>query len=674
MSPVVIPPTTPADRESHILDGLSFTDGAVFDLAEAPVLTIGALRLDWIGGIDTDGSIPLDEGHTDNATLLLPLRATRQSSPDMALHKAGLLISKLEATRQRGGLVDLWTPKGATDTWEWTVRNGEIVDVPMDSRGELAGYLINAPRFGVLLTGDPFVYRQGELIEYDEVTSSEPVFSILLEDVPGHVDAEATVTVTDTAGQPRRHLEGGMGLDGTLLIDSAALDVTVGRFAATANSRTGNYATGTVRATLAPETQAICGTGALSHVGVYRPKARVWASSGDVRLRFAYRTGDASYSYTPWVTPPVEDDFCEVPLGVITIGKVTTGDQAWDGRIEAYSTIGDTLDVDYLLILPAERSWSAAAVNSGAAGLIGGRDDMSGRTAAATLGGTAAQIGGSWATSGSTTDFAAADAPGTDETVSRSAVSDSGTGRFAVLSTVYTDCDAQIAFSSTAATARAQGVIVRWTDANNYLRVVYDRQSRRTVGIQAIVAGVPIVLGTLMSVADASVAAGFANAFHTVRVAVAASGQGTAYLMNAAGTVLKTKTFYSAHLATGGALEDGKAGFIDYQSTVGANTRYYKGFSASTPPAEPLIVNANRSIKIRHDSCERESIDGLTWGIVSPRGGRVFVPCAGNAGRDTLLWGKLRRNNIDASSDAYIADEAAMSVALRPRYRLPTMP
>lgn len=676
--PIIIPTVVTATRESHILDTLDLADGVLFDLAEAPVFQRAQVRHDMVGGIDVDGSVPLDEGHYDNAVLTLPLMVQKQATADLAWNKVGLLVSKLqECARRARGLAPiehLWTPKDATDTWILRVMSGEILEMPMDSRGANIGYLLRSPRLTVVLQCAPSLYRQGELINFTEVTSTEPVFSITLADVPGHVDAEATVTVTDNAIQSRRHIEGGLGPDSAapLLIDSASL-VTIG-FAGAAATRTGAYsANGVVRAILAARVQAICGTGNLGHVGLHRVKARIYATSfinPPKRLRFAYRTAGGDYSYTPWVVLFVEDDFCEVDFGTIMIREVTQGAQQWDGRIEAYdSGPGAALEVDYIEVLPADLYWKVRTSYLYQAGLLVGRDEFTSITAATVLNGRVAPLGGTWVNNGAGADFVAADGPlSTDETVKRTSSLDTNY-EFGILGSttyidtevgadVYTDVDGAVEPVSMAVTAR-------WVDANNYVSLGLENT---LLNLAIIVAGSPLV-------SIASDIGGPANNWYQLRLVVYASGRAHGTLLNAAGAELGTLSATHSSLATGGALDDGKVGLADANTgTIVGITRYYDNFYVATPTADPIALYSGQSIEFRHDSCERESADGLTWGVLSPSGGRVYVPCAGDSGGSTRLWTKARRNDVDVVADDNVADSTKLDVVLRPRYLWPTNP
>lgn len=677
--------------ESHILDGLNLADGG-FVIADTPVFVPAPPRLDWVGGVDSDGTIPVDAGRSDNATLTLPLRVKQQATADLAWQKVGLLVAKLEASRRsRDGLTHLWRPKEMTSTWELTVRSGEIAEFPMNDRDAMLGYLRRMHRITIVLHCDPFLYRQGEIVEYLEVTSSDPVLSILLANVPGHVDAEAIVTVTDAATQARGHVEGGLGPNSAapLLIDSASL--VTGGFAGTATTRTGAYsANGVIRATLAPLPQAVCGTGDLGHVGAHLAKARVWASSTDVGVRLAYRTGDGDYSFTPWLTPQVGGDFCEVDFGPLTIREVTAGTQKWDGRIEAKSaTVGDTLDADYIEVLPADRRWKLRSPYAYRAGVMVAYDDFGGSGPGVALHGLAAQVGGPWATAGAATDFFTADEPEPldgDTTVVRSTTSDGGVFRRAVLGTTsYTDTEVGTGVGvggalSAIASGPTMSVMARHIDASNHLLGYLNHEffpgvvggtHAWTLTIKKVVAGTATVIAYMTALHTAAIG----PKSHRLRMVCFASGRASLDLLDRTSDVpLASIAVVDSALATGGALASGTPGIADSNSSGVATDRWYDNVYVAIPPAEPLVINQGRSLEIRHDSCERQSADGLTWGTVMPRGGRVYVPCAGPEAGVTRLWTKARRNDIDVVADSQVADSTKLKVAVRPRYRLPTNP
>lgn len=840
------------------LPGYSFTGtehasssySSQLDIADTPTFVPAPLRLDWVGGADADGSVPLPGGHSDNATLTLPLRIRQQATADLAWAQVDALVTKLEATRATSdGLELVWTPKDSTDSWILTAHSAEITGMPMDSRGDAIGYLLRELRFTVVFTCAPYLYREDELITYPSVqsytnlitnpnfetnttgwgtsvsvrnatggtisrqttqfhsgvasmrivstavanqgsdytalpvivaqpitvamwlrgnaggesvkivlgdvtvgsvtsstlvlttswqqlsvtltpgasgstgvaivqtaasiktwfvddviavyaataptyfdggtsaarntwtgtanastsTQDGPVVSTTLSDVPGHVDAEATITITDTDSQSRRHAEWGLGENSAaaLVIDSSAMILIAG----TSTTRTGAWsASGVVRGTLATQAQALCGTGNLTHVGVHRAKARIYASSLDVRLRLAYRTADGPYAYTPWITPIVEDDFCEVAFGVVTISTVRAGAQQWDGRIEAYSTVvGDTLDVDFLEMLPAERWGKARGDYSYQAGLLVARDEFTGATPASALAARVAPLGGTWANTGAGADFAAIAAPlATDLTMARSSISDSVVEWGVLGSTDYTNVEVGVDTYHTGGRC-ASLVAGRWSGSTSYVNLQYIPS---VLGVTASIVSLQVTSGSILAVDTAYPFPMSFGKWYRLRLVVFASGVAHGFLIDRdSGAVLLTLTVSHSAAATGGAVATGKPAIGDLNSDGVAQTRYYDNFYVATPPVEPVVINAARALEVRHDRCERVSSDGLTYGEpASYTGGRAYIPCAGDANRVTRLWAKARRNDVDESADANVADNISLGVTLRPRYRLPTEP
>lgn len=859
-------------KETFTLDGLAFSDNTAFQIIDAPDLTPGELRLDWVGGPDSDGDIPLDAGHTGNITIQFVLRVVTQATADLALAKASQLVAKLEETRQRA--LDLvWVPKDSTASFSLTVRSGVIADLPLDAVGDQIGWLVRAPRFIVTLTCDPFLHGawlqtitddfsantianytfdagagtlavsggqlvpsdvtskriyynaasadwadgwltwkfttgaavtatyevflilkrlsatdylmagltststamriytvdagvdtqkatvsrtisaatsywlrgrvEGNLVtiefwtaaptptgtpatsltytlvgaeatkfgagvvgkpglrtipkgtdwRYDDVTiepnvmkSTEPVMSMIVAGIAGHVPAEGIVALTDSAAQNRRLAEWGaesryLNTATALLLDSASLDVTVGSFIGTVSTRTGGYASnGVVRGTLTDQPQAVCGTGNLNHVGRWRIRARLWGGSAifsnDIRLRFAYRNGDGPYSYTPWVQPATSGSFAETLLGTISLPPASAGTQQWNGRIEAYTTtIGDTLDVDYLLLLPVLEGWGQARGRySYQSGILTARDPFTAITAGTALNARVAPTGGTWATAGATTDLVAADTVGslTVETMYRFTVSDSGTGRHAVLGSVaYTDTEVSIdnyaTHSNIVSMVLRRGALARYVDSSNYLRAIFD--SLGIFSLSKVVGGAVTQLAAVYK----PYSPGTLNAWYTIRLVVLASGIAIAtWIDTTSEAVIATLIAADPVLATGGTLDDGKPGFIDFHGDANTSDRWYKNFYAATPPFDPVAMYSGRTLEFRPDSTERQNAAGTVYGapITSP-GVRVFLPPAGDQARPTRVWGLGRRNDIEVAASPDIADALTMQVRYRPRYRLP---
>jgi len=665
--------------ESLVLDGTELNDYTTFRLQGFDFLP-GRKRYEWASGADADGEALVRDPLHENAVWTLRLRVAPQASMNTALAKIAQVTALLEeAERNTDGLALVWTPAGATAASAKTayVLSGEIDGLPITNSGDDQGWLLRAPVMTVKLICKPFLHG-AETTTTIATASTLPLITGTLANVPGDVPALGRLIVTDAATQFRRHVEWGLeqryyNPATSLILDSDSL-VTTG-FTGTGTTRTGAYdpgATGNnvVRVTLYGQITAVCGTGNLAHVGTFRVKARVFASntaSSTAKLRLAWQSGDGPLRANAWTSPPIGGAFAEVDLGVITIAEAQLGTQKWSGRIEAYTDGGnagtDTLDIDYLLLIPAGEGYGKArATVSTTPGVLVASDEFTGTTAGGALNARAAPLGGSWVTSGSATDLTFSDSP---ERVTRATTSDASP-RFAILgATNYTDTEVAL----TAASAKCY-LIVRWTDSSNYAYLEVGNSALLAdtyVAVYTVVAGVT----TLRAYTPGGTPAPPTE--RRLRVTAYASGRVIGTLMDSTGVAMLTVDTSSSALATGGALATGKPGFADYHPAATALTRYYDSFSVSTPAAEPIAVYSGQSLEIRHDGqALREDSSGTYYGSVpSYRGARFVVPPAGSANRTTRISVKARRNEVDTSADDQIADATTVQVAVTPRYLTP---
>lgn len=668
--------------ESLALDGLQLISGH-FGMEELE-MPPPRKRLEWVQGDDSDGALLLRDPLFENREITCRLRVRPQASMDAVLARIADLEAKLEeAEKQRDGLPLVWTPNGSTKSYTLYVLSGELTGVPIVMQGADTGWFQGQPIVTVQMTARPFGY--GTEVIGTPVSSTLPLMTLTIPGVAGDVPAEARLIITDNAAKARRHVEWGLeqrhytdATPAALLLDSDSL-VTSG-FAGTGNTRTGAYdpdATGNnvIRATLATQLVAVCGTGNQPHVGMFRVKARIYASSLDVRVRLAWQTGDGPFSFNGYATPPVEDALCEVDLGVISIPEKTLGTQRWVGRIEAYSaTVDDTIDIDVLELVPAGEGYGKArGAFSYKPGPLVARDEFTATTAGGALNARVAPSGGTWATSGATTDFAFADGPGSgEESVSRATTADTGVGRFAILgSTNYTDTEVGVIHQITGSNPKAYNcaAVARWVDANNWLTLLLDpRQLAFNHYLSLVVneAGVGATFASKLLTPIVS------NTWYGLRLVCFASGRAIGQLTDAAGNVIDQVEGQRTSLATGGALATGKPGFKDFCNTGGIGTRYYDKFYAATPAAEPIAIHPSQSLEVRaggDDACLREDSSGVYWGEPpSYRGSRFYLPEAGDENRVSRIAAKARRNDVDVADDPDIADSLTVQVNHTPRY------
>lgn len=513
------------------------------------------------------------------------------------------------------------------------------------------------------------------------VLSTEPIVPLELSSIAGDVTAKGRIIVTDNAAQSRRFVPWGLesrwyptSSAPSLTIDSTSM-VTSGYTGAT-NTLSGAYSGGSNNVILAgirPQVQAACALGSLTHVGQFRPQLRASIAPADllstVHVRLAYQVGDGPWRNLPWQAPAVTG-WNNIDLGLVTIPAAVRGAQRWTGRIETYDsgvTIGGSINVDAVWLMPAEQFGRARATYAYQPGPAVGADTFPSITAGTALNGRTATTGGTWATSGATTDFAAADAPlATDETEVRSTTSDSGVGRHAVLgSTAYADTEVSVDFYRTVSPGTSstfrQGVQARWVDASNRFEV--------TVSGDFTFLARKVVAGATTTLASFYYPAFQLSAWYNARVVIFASGRFFATLTGPDGGTIAVLTGQDAVLATGGALDDGKPAFIDYNGTATASTRYYENFYAATPPAEPIVCYSGQSIEFREDTTLREDSTGVYYGPPTEYvGGRPFFPPAGGPARKTRIAVMARRNDVMGSPDDNIADSLLVQASWVPRY------
>ena len=315
--------------------------------------------------------------------------------------------------------------------------------------------------------------------------------------------------------------------------------------------------------------------------------------------------------------------------------------------------------------IPAEGYGEARATYSYQPGVMVGYDDFTGITAGTALNARTAPTGGSWATSGSATDWIAADAPAAgDETVSRAEMTHT-TPRFGVLgSTNYTDTEVAVrtrpVYPSGVEAVIEMGPLARWVDSSNHLRFI---RRGNVYEVVRVIAGASVILGT-GEVGKA------VDGWRRLRLVVFASGRGVASVFNADETLALTIKFTDAQLATGGTLASGKPGIHDRVDTyTGTVTRYYDNFYIATPPAEPIALYSGRTIRFGASSTKRYDASGVYLGDPpSYVGTRVKLAPDGGVGRKNRFAVMAKRNDTTVAADDHIADAITLSVTYTPLY------
>jgi hypothetical protein len=431
--------------------------------------------------------------------------------------------------------------------------------------------------------------------------------------------------------------------------------LTATGFAGTSTTRSGSVSTNVFRATLTTSPVAVCGTGNQPHIGTFRNYLRFYPTGTGVRVRLTYREGDGPLKSLNWEVPVAANAWNEIDLGVFTVPPKLLGTQRWQGQWEAYTdTPGDTIDVDYAELVSAGEGFGRArrTISFETSSTFSARDEFD--QTAGGLNAKTAPVGGAWATSGAATDFAVETS---GKTAQRTVVA-AGGFRYAISgATGFAAQVSQVDFKASAIVdTEAQGVIARWTDANNHLRVYV---SGNNLTVQKVVASIPTTLG-LVGVSRV------AATWYRTRVQVDAGGRWFVWHGSQAAPEL-VASGQDSDLATGGTLASGKPGFVD-QDTSDPATRNYDNFLAFAPVADAVCFSG-QSIEFRSDDTIREDSTGTYWGRPQEyRGAPFFIPPAGDENRTSRVAVMLRRNDIYAMAAPNVSDNQTVEVRYTPRY------
>ena len=591
---------------------------------------------------DMEGSRPVHNRHKARTGTIVLRAIGIGAAPHEACDAIVTAIEhKVQKIRAEGGTLKATVPSGKEFVLD--LHSGGQA-VTLDKR-----WVDNA-RCQITLTFGARPYWRNEPIQLADHSETNLGVCIFTESgIKGSVPGDIKIVVDDDDGEAQRLVILGIqsrhySADATAALHYECESRTALGGSATAAGPAGASGSGSnvMRQTglfTAPQaimsTQGPGGGAHLSHVGGFRWWQRLYvpvSNGGTVTVALEWGAGDfqRTEQNAPVVLPSAAlGTWVLVDLGTVQLSKVTQGTQQWEGRVMASSTSpGDDIDLDRFLLVPYDEGYcEVGAPYFYRPGVIVARDAFTGRTAGAALNGTSAALGGTWSTSGATTDFIAADnVPETgDETVTRSTSSDAHPGRQALAgATTYTDAEAGVDFYSTPDTgAPRHQVVVRYVDASNFLRAEVSATNQQLL-IRQRVAGVD----TLLGVADTS---NVRLAWHTVRVVAFASGHCRAQLLKG-NSIIAEVAGTSAELATGGALATGKVGFGDY-NPISTVARHYRDFYGAVPPAEPLSIAPNRSLEIRSNGAGRQDAGGTLWVDVPIEGFYPRVPPAWLEGR-----------------------------------------
>lgn len=617
---------------------------------------------------------------------VVPTGASRAAAAQAALSS---LAAKLAKINRAGGTLRRVLPSGDVITFD--LLTADAIDAPWDVDWDVANVL----SLDVKLTAKPFA-REPEQARSVHTETTLPVLVFTETGIPGDVPALGRLVLTDGSGVDQEWATWGVqsraydpAATAALFYEAEALTplgtaVLAAGPAGASGAGTNKvvYEANVPKSYRALLSTKLAGGSHLSHVGVYRVRARVqldllfgkqtslfleWAEGG-------YQQPIRNPAVTIGINGLDPGRWFDVDLGVVDLGGVPAGQQSWEGRIVARGDLGASrIYVDYLYLVPCEEGSGEArgVVTFEHPSVFLARDEY---TSAGALTGKALQIGGTWqAVTGSDAD----DFVVTSGSAARTSVSDTGTGVVVgrgVLAgtTSYGACYVQTDFYLSAYPTAGgggtleQGVLLRYVDASNFARAVVSIYGGTTPyaelflfvtigGVETVVAGGATTLPVL-------------NAWNLIRARIDAAGRIAlwhATIPPDIGTVFRGQ---SDVFATGGTLASGKVGLYDRNSGVASSsTRTYANFLAAAPVVDAALF-ASQSLEVRSDAVVRESADGALWrGVSSYEGDYLLVPPSGPEGRSARFLAKAARNDPLTGFDTAI-DDLSGQLFITPRH------
>jgi hypothetical protein len=406
---------------------------------------------------------------------------------------------------------------------------------------------------------------------------------------------------------------------------------------------------------------------ALAHIGTYRVFARFQVpttNTGRVDVCLEWAQGDYHA-----VTRNPEVQFVAgsgassvwggrwriVDLGEVHLTEVPKGVQQWEGRILARSTVvGDDIDIDWLMLVPTDEGSGEAETTPKlqTPSTFIGRDEFD--QANGDLNGKTAPIGGNWAMANLAWDVIDSDSMitgATGENIARLGASSNSDIRV----------EADVWLNSGSSVLRVVGVAARYVDANNFVYAGISDTQGGTLAIAQKVGGsftggrnyfFPVLL----------------DRFYRLTLQIDAYGRAAVWLRILGDPPGAPKiVFYSADLATGGALATGLHGMYDLGGTS-AGFRLWDQFNAAALDRDATIY-ASQSVEIRGDRALREDSVGVVVNRSAYQGDWMRVMPAGKENRSTRIIAKCSRNQHQEMPDpSVIADDLAVRLAYTPRY------
>jgi hypothetical protein len=416
-------------------------------------------------------------------------------------------------------------------------------------------------------------------------------------------------------------------------------------------------------------TQATGGGAHLTHVGDFRVLARIipfGANFNDTYYALEWATGDFR-SFTR--NDPVRlGGSLGVPvLADLGIVSIPSDAARWEGRIVGKATVsGESGAIDALIFIPVTEGSGQAAGNYGqpTPTVLTGLDSFD-QTAGA-LSAKALPTGGTWTTSGATTDFTVSGSG----TATRSTTADTSARVAVTTPAAVTTTAASLTVNLGGLNGGFTGPVVRYVSATSFANAtVYIDNSTNTM---KVFVG-RYTGGTSMGGLSGSVSLPSFAITDTVTVQIAVSAGGIfavwVWLASQSQPSTPVLTGYHAQLDTGGTYASGKVGFYDLTSAGSSNTRTYYDFASWVPPLDAAVFSS-RTLEISSTGANRQDSTGSFYAPVSRyEGDYFFVPPAGAEARTSRIVVVNSRADINNPGDVTSqSDAASVQVLYTPRF------
>src|SRR5882672_1360358 len=275
--------------EKIVMNNITFNDQVKLSM-ESLVFTPAQAKPKFVENPNTDGVLLVEEpqftqSYFDLVVRVLPV----EKNIDVGLAVVGEVLDALTTcARTEGGSQALWTPAASIQPYEAYAILGELLELPITPNGDLAGWFLASPVLKIKLTCRPFLFQEEKLV-LSVAESTESFQTAYIKNVGGDVPAEGRIVFKDKATQKRRSVEWGQDTvsseGGNPALQLKATSMTTTGYLGSLTTRSGSLSTEVLKAALVNKPQVICSSGKLAHIGSYKLKLRIEASSQGARVR-----------------------------------------------------------------------------------------------------------------------------------------------------------------------------------------------------------------------------------------------------------------------------------------------------------------------------------------------------------------------------------------------------